>query len=56
MTGRLQGEGSIYKEGDHWVASVEAGRDPLTGRRVRQELKARTKRERGDYGRGAQAA
>jgi integrase len=45
MAGRLHGEGSIYREGDYWVASVEAGRDPVTGRRVRRKLKARTKRE-----------
>jgi integrase len=45
MPSRLHGEGSIYKEGDYWVASVEAGRDPVTGRRVRRKLKARTKRE-----------
>jgi integrase len=45
MTRRGSGEGSIYQDGDFWVATVEAGRDPTTGRRLRRKVKARTKRE-----------
>lgn len=39
------GEGSVYRDGDYWVATVEAGRHPVNGRRQRRKVKARTKAE-----------
>jgi integrase len=45
MTRRGAGEGSVYRDGEFWVATVEGGRDPVTGRRRRRKVKARTKRE-----------
>jgi integrase len=41
---RGKGEGAVYKDADGlWVATIEAGRDPVTGRRLRRKVKARTK-------------
>lgn len=45
MASRLHGEGSIYREGTYWVATLESGRDPVSGRRSRRKVKARTKGE-----------
>lgn len=45
MSRRGAGEGSIYKEGNSWVGVVEAGRDPVTGKRRRPKVKAKTKAE-----------
>jgi integrase len=45
MSRRGSGEGSIYKDGSLWVATVETGRDPMTGKRQRRKVKARTKAE-----------
>ena len=45
MSRRGAGEGSIYKDGSLWVATVELGRDPVTGRRQRRKVKAKTKAE-----------
>jgi integrase len=39
------GEGSVYRDGNGWVATVELGRDPLTGKRQRVKVRAKTKRE-----------
>jgi hypothetical protein len=45
MSRRGAGEGSVYKDGDTWVASVEVGRNPSTGSRRRRKVKAKTKSE-----------
>jgi integrase len=45
MSRRGAGEGSVYKDGDSWVASVEVGRDPSSGKRRRGKVKAKTKSE-----------
>jgi integrase len=45
MTRRGAGEGSVYRDGDYWVATVEAGRDPVTGRRRRRKVRAPSKPE-----------
>ena len=45
MSRRGAGEGAIYKDGSLWVATVEAGRDPVTGKRQRRKVKAKTKAE-----------
>lgn len=43
---RGKGEGSIYRRKDgYWVGSVEAGRDPNTGRRRRLRIVRRTRKE-----------
>lgn len=41
---RGYGEGSVYRDGDYWVMTVELGRD-AAGKRVRRKVKARTKAE-----------
>jgi hypothetical protein len=41
---RGHGEGSIYRDGDYWVLTVELGRD-ANGHRQRRKVKARTKGE-----------
>jgi integrase len=42
---RGHGEGSVYKSGDRWVAQIEAGRHPDTGRRRYARAARRTKPE-----------
>lgn len=45
-TGRRgHNEGSIYKAGDRWIASVDLGPDPATGRRRRRKRVANTRAE-----------
>lgn len=38
-------EGSIYREGDRWVAAIDLGPDPATGRRRRRKRAADTRSE-----------
>ncbi|MGH9062819.1 MAG: tyrosine-type recombinase/integrase [Acidimicrobiales bacterium] len=40
---RGSGEGSVYREGAGWRATVEAGRDPVTGKRRRKVLRGKSK-------------
>jgi integrase len=43
---RGKGEGSIYRRADgYWVGAVEAGRDPVTGRRRRLRIVRRYRRD-----------
>lgn len=47
---RGHGEGSIFQRaGDgKWLAVLEVGRDPVTGKRVRRTITAATRREAAD--------
>lgn len=46
MSGRRgPGEGSVYREGPYWIATVEGGANTFNGRRVRRKVKARTRAE-----------
>ncbi|MGH9064257.1 MAG: site-specific integrase [Acidimicrobiales bacterium] len=40
---RGSGEGSVYREEAGWRATVEAGRDPVTGKRRRKVVRGKTK-------------
>lgn len=45
MARRARGDGAVYEDRDRgvWFASIELGRDPDTGRRVRRKVSAPTK-------------
>lgn len=46
MSGRRgPGEGSVYREGPYWVATVEVGANTFNARRVRRKVKGRTRAE-----------
>lgn len=41
---RANGEGSVYRDGDRWIAAITT-RDPTTGKRIRHRRTAATQRE-----------
>ena len=44
IKGRADGEGSIYQDGDYWIAAM-ATTDPATGQRRRRKVKRKTKKD-----------